>query len=163
MAEPQKSYTPIWAIFIVLLLVMIGFGSPFFRIHFGTDPNVEPGKELPPAGCVNSQPVYTTTGERFRGEFTVRVREFPERSRSLADELSANLRSRRINNFVFQRPNYNTWVVAVGRYTTFQQAASMRDRLVEKGYEKADVYTPFDDLKAAIRHRPICGCYAPPP
>ena len=159
MADPHRSYTPVWVFFVILLLVMILFGAPFIRLS-PPYPDGEGGPVLPPAGCVNSQPTYTT-GPRLLGEFTVRVAEFPPRGRAEACELSAELRRRRINNYVFERDANKHWVVAVGRFTTRQQAANMRDLLRRKGYRAADVYTPLDDIIRVIQPRPICGCYAP--
>ncbi len=87
------------------------------------------------------------------------VQEFPPRLHSAAYEYSAELRQRRINNYIFQRRN-NNWVVAVGRYTTFDQAEKMQLDLIERGFINAEVFTPIGDIIAEIDRPPSnCGCY----
>lgn len=159
MAEVKPPNNSIWVFFFILLLVIIGFGTSVVRFYPPVD---QDGTELPPSGCVNSQPIYTT-GPRLQGEFTVNVQDFAPRGYSEAKEFSAYLRRHRINNYVFKSSKTNRWVVAVGRFTTLQQAESMRNLLKRKGYDDAKVHTPLDDLPVVVRPQPICGCYAPPP
>jgi hypothetical protein len=161
MSQQPKQNLPTPIFVLMLCFMTVGFGS-----HWNCQVHVRPGCMPPPqtpsqpppeAGCVNSQPVYTT-GPRLRGEFTVIVQEFPPRLHSAAYEYSAAMRRRRINNFIFQRRN-NNWVVAVGRYTTFDQAEKMQQDLIEKGFYDAEVFTPLGDIVAAVEPQPVCGCY----
>ena len=162
MSQPTNSPTPLSHFLFILLLVIMGFGTqPACRVEVGPPTNGPGGGDTaapPPSGCVNSQPIYTS-GERLRGEFTVIVGEFPLRSRSLAHEYSAELRKRRINNFIFQRRKNKNWVVAVGRFTTYEQADKMRLTLVDKGFDNAEVFIPIADVIDVIKPKPLCGCY----
>jgi len=162
MSQPQNGNTPFAVFLFILLLVLIGFGTqPGCRVEYGPPSNKQGGSSSaapPPSGCVNSQPVYTT-GPRLRGEFTVIVQEFPPRFHSSAVEYAEALRRRRINNFIFRRKN-NKWVVAVGRYTTYDQADKMRDNLARRGFVEAEVFTPLGDILEVLEPpRPLCGCY----
>jgi hypothetical protein len=164
MSQQSKHNLPTPVFVFLLFFMTMGFGSQW-NCHVQVRPGCgcvpPPRDNTPPAppeaGCVNSQPTYTS-GDRLRGEFTVIVREFPPRLHSAAYEYASALRRRRINNYIFQRRN-NNWVVAVGRYTTFDQAEKMQQALIEKGYVNAEVFTPLGDLVALIEPQPVCGCY----
>jgi hypothetical protein len=165
MPQQAKQNLPTPVFVVMLFFMTVGFGSHWnchvqYRPGCGCvpPPADRPSTTPPPdAGCINSQPNYTT-GPRMRGEFTVSVREFTPRQHSLAYEFAALLRRRRINNYIFQRKN-NNWVVAVGRYTTFDQAEKMKQSLIERGFVNAEVFTPLGDIIEKIEPQPVCGCY----
>lgn len=150
MSQQSKHNLPTPVFVFLLFFMTVGFGSQW-NCHVQVRPGCgcvpPPDRTTPPppeAGCVNSQPAYTS-GDRLRGEFTVSVQEFPPRLHSAAYEFASGMRRRRINNYIFQRRN-NYWVVAVGRFTTFDQAEKMKESLIERGYYDAKVFTPLSDI-----------------
>src|SRR5262245_36491139 len=111
MLQQPKQNLPTPVFVLMLFCMTVGLGSRWdchvqVRPGYGCvaqAPQNNPSQAPPPdAGCVNSQPTYTS-GPRLRGEFTVIVQEFPPRLHSAAYEYSAALRRRRINNYIFQR------------------------------------------------------------
>lgn len=96
----------------------------------------------------------------MRGEFTVIVMEFAPRFHSEAYEFSSLLRRRRINNYIFQRRKNNNFAVAVGRFTTVEQAEKMKQSLIERGFVNSEVFIPIADVLDVIEPPPpVCGCY----
>lgn len=132
---PAKAPDLTWIFVLMIILIIAGLGS--VRSCGPTDPgsgcsNKPPTQTQPDS---SGRPIPVTSNLKF---YTVKVASF--KTREQAGNLLAELRSKNINNFIYQADGQ--YLVCVGKYVSAPRAANMVNTLKAYGYEEATVLPP---------------------
>jgi len=132
---PAKAPDLTWIFILMIILIVAGLGS--VRSCGPADPgsgcaNKPPTQTPPDAG---GRPIPVTSDLKY---YTVQVGSF--KTREQAGTLLAELRSKNINNFIYQADGL--YLVCVGKFVSAPRAANMVNTLKTYGYEEAAVLPP---------------------